>query len=273
MMKKHIGVILVSLCMAMPSLLSQTRTNGDKSAVPTTQLPIPEEARKHFVMGTTLLKDAKTSDDYAQVESHFKQAISLAPQWPEARYNLALTREAAGDYSGAMADLKIYQLFKLSDADARNTQDKIYVLEAKQQKSVSDAATKVASDAANAQAAADFRKDTFIRSIQGDWGNGNKQLSISPFGNGNVDVTFHMSSRNLAVSDMKTTESTLQFTVDMVENGNPETLDHYSLSIDGNGPLTGSYVDALTEGGKAMIRRAGYTPAGDQTFNCMFFRQ
>jgi hypothetical protein len=273
MMKASSLFIVVLFCVATPSLLTQTGTTADKRKVATMQPAIPEEARKHFVMGTTLLKDAKTPDDYAQVESYFKQAIGLAPQWPEARYNLALTREAAGDYSGAMADLKIYQQFKLSDADARDIQDKIYVLEAKQQKSVSDAAAKVVSDAANAQAAADFRKDTFIKSIQGDWGSGNERFSISPLGTGNVDVTFHMSGRNLAVSDIKITESTLQFTVDMVENGNPETLDHYSLSIDGNGRFTGSYVDALTEGGKAMIRRAGYTPAGDQTLNCMFFRQ
>ena len=96
--------------------------------------PIPEEARKHFVMGTTLFKDAKTPDDYAQVESEFKQAVDLAPQWPDARYNLALAKEAAGDFAGAMADLKLYQQFKLPDTDARTAQDKIYVLEAKQEK-------------------------------------------------------------------------------------------------------------------------------------------
>lgn len=92
---------------------------------------IPEEARKHFVMGAALFKDAKTAEDYAQVTAEFKQATDLAPQWPEARYNLALTKEAAGDYAGAMDDLKLYQKFKLSDAEARTVQDKIYVLEAK----------------------------------------------------------------------------------------------------------------------------------------------
>ena len=92
---------------------------------------IPEEARRHFVMGTTLFKDAKTPDDYAQVGSQFKQAVDLAPLWPDARYNLALVKEAAGDYSGAMADLKLYQQFKLSDTEARTVQDKIYALEAK----------------------------------------------------------------------------------------------------------------------------------------------
>lgn len=82
-------------------------------------------------MGTTLFKEAKTADDFTQVEGEFKQAADLAPQWPEARYNLALTKEAAGDYSGATADLKLYQQFKLSESEARTVQDTIYALEAK----------------------------------------------------------------------------------------------------------------------------------------------
>jgi hypothetical protein len=45
---------------------------------------------------------------------------------------LALAEKAAGDYYGAMADLKLYQQFKLTDAEARTVQDKIYAIEAKQ---------------------------------------------------------------------------------------------------------------------------------------------
>jgi hypothetical protein len=63
-------------------------------------------------MGTTLFKDAKSPDDYAQVENEFKQA----------------------------ADLKLYQQFKLSEADARTAQDKIYEVEAKQAKANDPAA-------------------------------------------------------------------------------------------------------------------------------------
>ena len=122
-MKIYVLCALGCFTLINPSLVAQA--NG---ASPTA---IPEEARRHFVIGTTLFKDAKTPDDYAQVESQFKQAVDLAPQWPDARYNLALSKEAAGDYSGAMADLKLYQQFKLSDAEARTVQDKIYALEAK----------------------------------------------------------------------------------------------------------------------------------------------
>ncbi len=117
----------------------------------TTPPPIPEEARKHFVMGETLFKDAKTADDFVQAEREFKQAAELAPQFPPARYNLALVKESAGDYSGAMADLKLYLAFKLPVDEARVAQDKIYVLEAKQQK--------LAAAKAEEQKAADAQKE------------------------------------------------------------------------------------------------------------------
>ena len=133
-MKKYALLGLVVCTLAISSLVAQINA--------TAPTPIPEEARKHFVMGTTLFKDAKTPDDYAQVEGEFKQAVDLAPQWPDARYNLALSKEAAGDYSGAMADLKLYQQFKLSDTEARTVQDKIYALEAK----TGEAAKKQAAD-------------------------------------------------------------------------------------------------------------------------------
>jgi tetratricopeptide (TPR) repeat protein len=82
-------------------------------------------------MANTLLNDAKGPEDFVLVESEFKQAADLAPQWPDARYKLALVKEAEGKYSGAIDDLKLCQQLKLSDDNARKVQDKIYVLEAK----------------------------------------------------------------------------------------------------------------------------------------------
>ena len=96
--------------------------------------PIPEEARRHFVRGTALFKDAKSPDDYKQVIDEFRQAARLAPWWPDARFNWALAQEAAGEYDRAIVNVKLYLLFKLPDADARAAQDKIYALEAKQEK-------------------------------------------------------------------------------------------------------------------------------------------
>jgi hypothetical protein len=130
-MKNHELLTLVCFLVVTPFLLGQTGKSADSTKTVTTPAPTPEEARKHFVMGTTLFKDAKTTDDFVQVASEFKQAADLAPQWPEPRYNLALAKEAVGDYSGAKADLKVYQQFKLSESEVRAVQDKLYALEAK----------------------------------------------------------------------------------------------------------------------------------------------
>ena len=115
-------------------------------ATPASAAPIPEEARSHFVMGETIFKEAKSPENFSQAAAEFTEATQLAPQWPDARYNLALAKEAAGDYAGAIADLKIYQQFNLPDADARSAQDKIYEIEAKQ-KMANDPATKERNEA------------------------------------------------------------------------------------------------------------------------------
>jgi tetratricopeptide (TPR) repeat protein len=130
--------------------------------------PIPEEARRHFVRGTALFKDAKSPDDYKQVLFEFGQATSLAPWWPEARYNRALAWEAAGDYALAIRNLKLYLLFKLSETDARTAQDKIYALEARQEKAGKEAEAKAKESRPEAIAA---RKqstfDTFLAGLDG----------------------------------------------------------------------------------------------------------
>ncbi len=149
----------VLVCVLMPQARAQT-TNVDfqqalteyqkspsvegadkviKLALALDQLPtVPEEARKHFVKGAALFKEAKSLADFTQVRDEFAQAARLAPWWPDARYNLALALESSGDYPSAMANLKLYQLFKLPDTDARVVQDKIYVLEAKQEKAAKE---------------------------------------------------------------------------------------------------------------------------------------
>jgi hypothetical protein len=101
--------------------------------------PIPEEARKHFVRGGTLLKAAKFPDDFKEVIDEFTQATHLAPWWPNARYNLAVAQEAAGDYIIALNNLKLYQLFKLTEDEARVAQDKIYAVEAEKEKAEKEA--------------------------------------------------------------------------------------------------------------------------------------
>jgi hypothetical protein len=122
-MKTSSVCAIAGFILAIPSLVAQD------NVMPPSRYPV--EARTHLVKGTTLFRDAVTPGDYAQIENEFKQAVDLAPQWPDARYYLALAKEATGDYSGALADLKLYQQFKLSPDDAYKAKVKIYALEAK----------------------------------------------------------------------------------------------------------------------------------------------
>src|SRR5262249_9413146 len=131
---------------------------------------------------------------------------------PEARYNLALAKEATGDYSGAIADLKVYQQFKLSESEARKVQDKIYAIQAKQQLKASEDAASAAADAAAVRGRGKAPRSRFIKTIQGDWHVGAMYLSISPLENGNATITFKW-GREGAVSDISITGSTLRFTV------------------------------------------------------------
>jgi tetratricopeptide (TPR) repeat protein len=132
-------------------------SNVIRLAVAMEQLPpIPEEARKHYVMGTTLLKEAKTSDDYAQACAELTQAIANAPWWPDARYNRALAYAAAGNYADAIQQFNLYRLFKLPEAEARAVQDRIYVLEAKQQKAAKQAQIAAQQSAEEAKARAEL---------------------------------------------------------------------------------------------------------------------
>lgn len=270
-MKKYLFLAMICFLLILPSFFVQTKAFADSSNTVTAS--IPEEARKHFIMGETMFKAANTADDFAQAVSQFSQAALQAPDWPEARYNLALAKESAGDFSGAMDDLKIYQQFKLSDSEARTVQDKIYAIEAKQQLKVSDSAAKAASDSANVQAAENSKKEVFIKKILGNWSQ-YSAISITSQDNENVQVAYEYGQQSFQVLDVKVTDSTLDFTVDYIETGNPEHLDHYSLTLNNNDHLTGSYTRTITESGKAMLRQLGQ-PINDNVDveDCDFRRQ
>jgi len=163
-MRTYVLCAVAGFILLTPSLVAQT-----SAAAP---VPIPEEARRHFVMGETMFKEAKNVDAFTQAVAEFTEAARLAPQWPDARYDLALAKEAAGDFAGAMADLKLYQQFKLTDAEARTAQDKIYAIEAKQKLQASNTAARLAAAAASVQAQADAHaaahQDT-VQFLQGEW--------------------------------------------------------------------------------------------------------
>jgi|CXWL01.1.fsa_nt_gi tetratricopeptide (TPR) repeat protein len=98
---------------------------------------IPEEAREPFVMGATVLKKASDPAGAGKAVDLFTQALTIAPWFAEAYYNRALARETAGQFEPAIDDLKLYLEFKLTDAERREAQDKIYSLKADAQLAVS----------------------------------------------------------------------------------------------------------------------------------------
>ena len=95
------------------------------------QSAVPEEARRAFVQGSILTKEAKTPEQQLLAVESFRKAVDLAPNWADALYNLAVAQELAGRYSDAQATLKRYIQTKPGEKEARNAQDKIYALEAK----------------------------------------------------------------------------------------------------------------------------------------------
>jgi tetratricopeptide (TPR) repeat protein len=234
-MRIHTHLALISFLLFAPPLFGQRNTTS-----------IPEEARKHFVMGTTLFKDAKTTADFSRATREFNQATELAPQWPDARYNLALAKEAAGDYSGAMADLKLYQRFKLSEDEARKVQDKIYVLEAKGTEAKEKNA---AANAAKTQAAAGAEKKAFIRSILGVWKKNTgkwdspiSQISINSSDYENIAIT----APDSTITHVSLTGITLHFTLTsyyrearLADGTIRYRADDYNISLKRNGHLEG----------------------------------
>lgn len=91
---------------------------------------IPEEAREPFVMGATVLKKTNDSAGVSKAVDLFTHAINLAPWFADAYYNRAMAHQSAGQYESAIDDLKLYLAFKLTDAERREAQDKIYALKA-----------------------------------------------------------------------------------------------------------------------------------------------
>jgi len=45
---------------------------------------IPEEARRHYVVGKTLFEGAKKPEDFNDAIAEYKSALLAAPWWPEA---------------------------------------------------------------------------------------------------------------------------------------------------------------------------------------------
>lgn len=84
---------------------------------------VSDDARRHFDRGMAAVEMANSPDGYAPAIKEFKQAVSLAPNWPDAYYNLGKAQEKAEQYSDAIASLRQFLVVapNANDAEAAKT--------------------------------------------------------------------------------------------------------------------------------------------------------
>ncbi|MEW6720603.1 MAG: tetratricopeptide repeat protein [Thermodesulfobacteriota bacterium] len=87
---------------------------------------LPEEARKYRVKAET----AVGRKAFAEAADYYRDALGIAPWWPEGHYNRALILAELGRYGSAGREMKRYLLLSPDAPDARAAQDKIYEWEA-----------------------------------------------------------------------------------------------------------------------------------------------
>lgn len=103
---------------------------------------VPEEARRPFVEGVTILKSAKDAGSQQLAIGSFHEALKIAPWWGDAYYNLAVAQELTGQLNDAERTLKWFLLTNPGESEAREAQDRIYALGAKRKMAAAEAVAK-----------------------------------------------------------------------------------------------------------------------------------
>lgn len=122
---------------------------------------IPEEARRYFVEGVTIVKAAKDAGSQKLAIGSFTEAVKIAPWWGDAYYNLAVAQELTGLLNDAERTLKWFLLTNPGESDAREAQDRIYGLSAKRKLAVAEAGAK--------QEQEDREMAAQAQRFEGDW--------------------------------------------------------------------------------------------------------
>ena len=92
---------------------------------------VPEEARRHFIEGSAIVKAGKNPAQQALAAQSFTEALKVAPWWGDAYYNLGVAQELAEKYDEAEQAFNFYLLSKPGATEKREVQDRIYALSAK----------------------------------------------------------------------------------------------------------------------------------------------
>jgi Tfp pilus assembly protein PilF len=99
---------------------------------------VSEEARRHMDRGQAAVEMANAPEDYEAAIKEFKQAISLAPDWPAPYYNLGLAQEKAGKFREAVTSFEQYLRLAPNASDAKMVKSLITKLEYKAEQEITD---------------------------------------------------------------------------------------------------------------------------------------
>lgn len=92
---------------------------------------VSEEARRHFDYGMAAIEMAKSPADYEAAIKEFEQATKLAPDWPDAFYNLGLAQEGVEKFADAARSYRQYLRLAPDADDAEEIKSLINKLEYK----------------------------------------------------------------------------------------------------------------------------------------------
>lgn len=83
---------------------------------------LPEEARKYMVQAEAAVR----RQSFSEAAARYRDALKIAPWWPEGYFNRALLLGETGEYKKAIASMKKYMTLVPAAPDAQAAQDKIY---------------------------------------------------------------------------------------------------------------------------------------------------
>jgi ankyrin repeat protein len=111
-----------------------TREKAIRLAATLPALPaIPEEARSLFLQASALMKRSSDPGDLGQPIELLRKALTIAPWWANAYYNLSRALELSGQYDDAVKQLNYYLELKPSEADATEARAHIGVIQAEKE--------------------------------------------------------------------------------------------------------------------------------------------